>query len=178
MKKFIVCLIVAITLSNCEIKVKTSNAQISRVTEEEWIKTSESTGVFVKRLNIDEGYYKKDEGYEYFSFRAGSYSGYNQFRELLCESILYVKPEKVWENCESYIGKPFYELINFSDCEGTMGPIVSKKLHEDFIKHRDKFETYLKNIEDGVFVNYYMNVNNSFTKAFEMTSEGGVLIFA
>jgi hypothetical protein len=53
MKKFIVCLIVAITLSNCEIKVKTSNAQISRVTEEEWIKTSESTGVFVKRLNID-----------------------------------------------------------------------------------------------------------------------------
>lgn len=129
-----------------------------------------------RSLDVEVGYYEYDEGSEYFGFRAGPYSGYNQFRELLCEAILDVKPKMVWERSENYVDKPFYEIINFSDCEGTMGPTVSKKLHNDFVTYREKFESFIKN-KFPFYDTHYMKVYDNFTTGFEMASKGGVLVF-
>lgn len=56
------------------------------------------------------------------SFRAGSYSGYNGWRNWL---------ETIAAGTDA-----FYELINFSDAEGFLGPAVSAKLAEDFKQNR------------------------------------------
>ena len=50
-----------------------------------------------------------------FSFRAGSYGGYNDFRSWLIKAFIGAEPKIVWENGELYRGKPFYELVNFGD---------------------------------------------------------------
>lgn len=76
------------------------------------------------------GFYEVSK--ETFHFRAGSYSGYNRWREWLCETFIETTTGNVWDNPEAYKDKPFVELVNFSDCEGTIGNALCKKLLEDF----------------------------------------------
>jgi hypothetical protein len=70
-------------------------------------------------------------------FRAGSYSGYNHWREQLCAAALGVHPKEVWEDPASFDGRPFVELINFADNEGAIGPKTSAKLLADFQRNPD-----------------------------------------
>lgn len=65
-------------------------------------------------------------------FSIGRYSSYGQWRELLCWISFRVDPEVVWSNEEEYKGKPFFELICMADNEGSIGPLTSKKLANDF----------------------------------------------
>ena len=68
------------------------------------------------------------------NFRAGSYSGYSSFRSWLCQFAMHHSPEPIWSE-ETYSPKdsrPFYQLINFSDCEGTIGATACAKLAKDF----------------------------------------------
>ena len=114
--------------------------------------------------NLQAGYYAADREY---SFRAGSYSGYNRWREWLSELALGVAPETVWHSHEAYKDKPFAELINFSDCEGTLGPKVCAKLAKDF----KDFEAQAKADEDA----YY--VYKEFMTVFELTANNGAVVF-
>lgn len=72
------------------------------------------------------------EGERVTGFRAGSYSGYNRFRADLCRAALGVEPEEVWREPEAWVDRPFYELINFADNEGTIGPEAAADLYADF----------------------------------------------
>jgi hypothetical protein len=114
-------------------------------------------------------YYRTKESEEY-DFRAGSYSSYGQFRRELSETFLNSPPEKVWSNPKSYEGQPFYELVDFSDCEGVIGPEVCAKLHKDFVDGRKKF------VEE-VHSNWSVERYDSWTKALELAKEDGVIIF-
>lgn len=77
-----------------------------------------------------------------YSFRAGSYGSYGQWRETIAKYSGYPLAEYKKYNGEivnSYAagawesnGGIFWELINFSDCEGVLGSIVCKKLANDF----------------------------------------------
>lgn len=87
---------------------------------------------------------------DFMGFRAGSYSGYGMWREELAKlagwpaiphdtSFFSSTPRienkhapSAWEAEEG----PFWELINFSDCEGTIGPVTSAKLAKDFESHQ------------------------------------------
>ena len=90
---------------------------------------------------IMEGFESQADGlepgcYEVFEygierFRAGSYSGYNEWRNWLA-SFVGKTDKAVWEDPDPKI--PFVELINFPDNEGTIGPKTSKKLYKDFVK--------------------------------------------
>ncbi len=82
------------------------------------------------------GWYKIEGS---FRFPAGSYSGYNKWRELLSRLFLFVDPSDVWSRPEHYARQPFVELINFSDCEGFIGPETSGKLRVDFENHEKRF---------------------------------------
>ncbi|MBU8594050.1 hypothetical protein [Bacillus subtilis] len=97
---------------------------------------------------------------ESFSFRAGSYSGYGWWRRKL----------------EEFKGDTaFQELINFADNEGTIGPVVSKKLAKDFNEHADAAREYARTLGDTGEVWLYLY--DDWKKAFEMAAENGAVDF-
>ncbi len=128
---------------------------------------------------------------KYGSFRAGSYGGYNQWRNELANMVGYNGADEVWcdkefdsfknfnlrkDKLKSLSGdivervKPFYELIKFSDAEGVIGSEVCKKLYKDFVD----FDQQAKNhIQDDWFYALY----NDWKKAFKMASENGAVSF-
>lgn len=98
------------------------------------------------------------------AFRAGAYSGYNRWREQLAELAGYT-PEEAWSDAAK--GKPFYELVNFSDFEGTIGPVVAMRLAADFAAFQEKADAH----EDEYFREKYAE----WRKAFEMASDNGAV---
>lgn len=69
---------------------------------------------------------------------------------------------------------PFWELINFSDCEGTIGPVVSAKLAKDFAEwdERAKQHDESAGLNGGLYKRF-----QEWRQAFEMASDGGLVDF-
>lgn len=117
--------------------------------------------------------YLADEGSETFGFRAGSYGGYNQFREQLSLHALGVTPQQVWQRPREYVDKPFFELINFSDCEGQIGPQACADLAKDFAEHTEIRAKLLADEPDG----YYAAKYDDWAKAFALAADTGLVDF-
>ena len=98
-----------------------------------------------------------------YSFTCGSYSGYNNWRSLLKEFSKTLKGNNI-----------FYELIEFSDCEGIIGSVVSKKLYNDFKNNENKAYEYSKKISDG---KYWYNKYKEWENAFKIAKENGAVYF-
>lgn len=119
---------------------------------------------------LEDGYYKYAER---LSFRAGTYSGYNQWRDKLAQ----LAPVCFSPN------RAFLELINFSDCEGTIGPKTSTKLLKDFQNHEQKAkmvgsEAPWDEIEGyGDIQRWFLDRYGSWLKAFKLASDNGAVIF-
>lgn len=94
-----------------------------------------------------------------FNFRAGSYSGYNWWREQL----------KAMREYPS-----FEEQINFADNEGVIGPIVSAKLARDYKENLMKAEAYSNSLDDGI---WWIQQYRNWMKAFDMAADGGAVSF-
>jgi hypothetical protein len=105
-------------------------------------------------------------------FRAGSYSGYGAWRNLLAQTILRVPSSDVWRSRRQFKGKPFVELIDFADNEGCIGPVVSAKLAKDFAQRRNTFAK-------GPLVSEYdLARYDSWAEAFAAAAEGnGFVLF-
>jgi hypothetical protein len=106
-------------------------------------------------------------------FRAGSYGGYNEWREELARlagypavgsDVRHQHAQGAWDAD----GGPFHELINFSDCEGLIGPITSAKLAEDFAAFQDKVPA-----DAGWFAEQYAH----WRVAFDTAARGGFVHF-
>lgn len=107
-------------------------------------------------------------------FRAGSYSGYNEWREELAkmagypvtatDSSRHLHSAGAW----TADGGPFWELIHFSDCDGVIGPVVSAKLAKDFAEYQAKADEI-----GGYFAEKYAD----WRKAFETAAQGGFVDF-
>ena len=115
---------------------------------------------------------------EYFAFHAGSYGGYNQWREQLAELAGYpmgeyvrfgVKSESRCVACWNGEQGSFSELINFADNEGVIGTAVSAKLAQDFAEHQDKADAH----PDERFRDRYAD----WRRAFEMAADSGAVSF-
>jgi hypothetical protein len=110
-------------------------------------------------------------------FRAGSYGGYNNWRNELAQMAGYELTEY-----QSHHGKsegydagawaagsgPFFEHIQFSDCDGTIGPVVSAKLAKDYADHAAKAEQV-----GGRFWDLYQEWQQAFTLA----ADNGAVVF-
>lgn len=95
---------------------------------------------FAERANdLTDGIYRIEGQRQ--DFRAGSYGGYNQWRDTLSRVMLDVPAETVWEHRADYQEAPFYPLIDFSDCEGVIGPQTCALLAYDFARFADKAAT-------------------------------------
>lgn len=84
------------------------------------------------------------------------YSAYNEWRDQLSTFVDEANPYA------------FFELINFSDCEGVIGPLLSKKLALDF----SRFEPRAAEV-GGLFCEIYAE----FKKLFEMAADEGAIQF-
>jgi hypothetical protein len=113
------------------------------------------------------------------SLRAGSYSGYNKFRNLLSLAVLGVKAETAWENVNTYSDKPLWDIINFSDCEGAIDASTSEKLRGQFQSCRTVFEDYITKDTDigDMDTEHYMETYDGMIKCFALGSEDGVVIY-
>lgn len=123
------------------------------------------------------------------SFRAGSYSGYNDWRAWLCFMALNCAPDDVWAHPECYAGKSFVELINFSDCEGIIGSTAAKKLAGDFanwqhgadkikdvlIAHKDDLDLRTRDLEDNVA--WFRKQYTNWRLAMEFAAQDGFVAF-
>ena len=123
------------------------------------------------------------------SFRAGSYSGYSNWRRTLSKMIGW-EIEDLWlhvgtlvqrnenlndvlnESDELKVDIPFVELLNFSDCEGFIGPKTSAKLHADFLEWDEKAK-----VSDPFKGGYFYETYKEWTEAFKVASDGGCVIF-
>ena len=113
------------------------------------------------------------------SFRAGSYGGYNQFRNLLCWAIHGICVEDFW-NSRNWDEEEFGALLDFSDCEGTMCYSVVAELNRSFKNNKKRFREFLKSKESDISlddVQYFMEKYDDWTKATEIASDKGLLIF-
>ena len=120
----------------------------------------------VERLDgHKEGCYRAAEGSRELSFRAGSYSGYNAWRDELSELAQGRPAEEVWADPQG----PFAELIYFSDCKGSIGPNTSAKLLLDF----REFSAKARRQQDLFFMELY----ELWLRAFKLASDGGMVVF-
>ena len=115
-------------------------------------------------------------------FCAGSYGGYNDWRDRLAAMAGYGSSVNVWNDFKSSIRylklkkiegidvhiKPFYELINFSDCEGIIGPEICEKLYQDFVNFEDKAKE-----QEEYFYDRYLK----WKEAFRVASDNGLVKF-
>ncbi len=125
---------------------------------------------------------------EDFGHRAGSYSGYNEWRNLLARVALNLTDEQVWARIdagESYANIPFGELINFSDANGTIGPVASQKLYNDFVQYEkdvlnmlDRFYLKFEEYEiDGDTYQWFKQKYKDWKETFRVASNNGAVIF-
>jgi hypothetical protein len=112
-------------------------------------------------------------------FRAGSYSGYNQFRNMLSNALLGVPSDYVWEDEASFEGKPGYEMVNFSDCQGVISWSIAEKLYNDLVGNRIKFVEYVGSIygADNDETEHLTYVYDNFITAFELAKNNGVVVY-
>jgi len=127
---------------------------------------------------IEAGYYRPTDESIRFGFRVGPYSFYNRFRETLSLCMHGVEPVEIWNSVDEYSGRPFVEMIDFSDCDGKLGGQVCHKLHADFEENRSLFKKYIDSqgwSEEQI--EYHLSTYEDFTKAFEIGRDEGVVIF-
>lgn len=111
-------------------------------------------------------------------FRAGSYSGYNLWREELAKLAGYPAlsdPRRDRSGPRHDVGAwnadsgPFWELINFSDCEGVIGATVAAKVLRDFVEFQPKADAH----QGDWFRDRYA----LWRKAFELAANDGAVSF-
>lgn len=105
-----------------------------------------------------------------FSFRDGSYFGYNVWREKLSLVAIGVVPMAVWNSPDKFYEKPFYYLINFSDCEGYIAGEPAKKLAKDFHEFRSI-------VEEHEFDWHFKDKYDKWRAAFDLAADNGTVAF-
>ncbi len=103
----------------------------------------------------------------------GAYSYYGAWRDQLAKLAGYPpvvgRPRPYSEGAWAATEGPFWELINFTDCDGVLGTAVCQKLAEDFAD----YEESARLLEDEEFLCTYLQ----FKAAVEWASDGGAVVF-
>ena len=116
-----------------------------------------------------QGIYKRLEGSEEFEVESMGYSGYNNWRTQLWQLANDVDEDIISENPDEWKDKPFFLLVHFPDCEGTISTAACAKLHAQFVEYREKAEE----LDDPGFLETYDEI----MEALELAKDDGVLIF-
>ena len=104
-----------------------------------------------------------------------SYGRYNVWREHLSRSVLGATPHEVWADPDAYADRPFFELINFADNEGTIGPVSAGDLLADFADGKNR-DLYLIGVPEGAETRWG-RIYDAWT-GLELAADGGMVAFA
>lgn len=120
-------------------------------------------------------YSLKDES-ESLDFRAGSYGGYGIFRGMIADLAMGVNTyhdRSIFNDINAYRDEPFWEFVNFSDCEGVMGPQCCENLYLDFTTYRDDWVAKV----NAADFNWYVDLYDQWTQAFNLGRQDGIVSF-
>lgn len=119
---------------------------------------------------LDSTIYYKCTG-KMLSFSGGTYEEYGAFKDHLAQIAGFKNAKDVWhKNTMGY----FVELINFSDYEGTIGPILCSKLYKDFKDMYQRAEHYFAQIPNS---NKFWNCYKNWLKALKYAQQDGAILF-
>lgn len=83
----------------------------------------------------------------------GSYRLYADWRDWLSRSFIGVPAAEI--DADEHRGQPFYELIDFSDSSGFLGPDAVETLSRNFDGWEHELEGHLEKLEtDGLYLAY------------------------
>lgn len=123
---------------------------------------------------IEGPWYRFTAETETLGFGAGRYVSYSQWRDALASFVGHVSARHYWtEGAEDW---PFFELISFSDNEGTIGPEAARDLLEDFRAWRDRYYAAYE-AESNVLDGWYRQKYDDWTRACELAADGGLIDF-
>lgn len=118
---------------------------------------------------ITAGCFEVTEATASHGFRAGSYSGYNAWRQDLADRF---NPYR--ENGQPSPEGPFYELIWFSDAEGTICQLAAVNLLTAFRQHKIEYRTAHLDTERG---DWFVQKYADWTRACELAADNGLIDF-
>jgi hypothetical protein len=106
-----------------------------------------------------------------FAFRGGPYSYYNRWRQQLSLLVTGLPPHQLWNARDLAETRrlPFYLLIDFSDCEGAIGPWAAQVLARQFAQFQTQADAY----DDDDFRELYAD----FRRGFELVGDAGIMVF-
>lgn len=107
-----------------------------------------------------------------------SYGWYGCWRETLAKAVLGVEPVAVWTDFDSWRARPFFELINFADSEGCIGPEACADLLSDFQNpdHRAAYEAVAADMRDPL--DTWMSVWSSWVTGLALAVDGGFVHYS
>lgn len=137
---------------------------------------------------------KEEEGFMVWNWKTEnlfrvpsiSYSTYGNWRECLCKYIIGRSLQDAWDQArtakEEHEPYPSdgYLIVDFSDCEGTIGPTAARKLYDFFSAGAAKLDSLPDHLQfDGgqyrdsgtMPKSYFVGRYNQFMEAFKIASE-------
>ncbi len=117
--------------------------------------------------------------HEQYHFRAGSYSGYNVFRDWISQQILGKTQDDVCHlirdcNPATYPDQGIVWLVYFSDCEGIISGERCEPILAGLEKHKDRLFAATKSFANSV---YYHEKVEDWIKALALAVDGGFVKF-
>jgi hypothetical protein len=126
-----------------------------------------------RAVDVPNGVYRYERCEHVFS---RSYGTYNRWREMLANLAGYARHPTEKDECHIHSrtaweaeSGPFWELINFTDCDGVLGAQTCKKLLLDF----EAFEAAAAAHADSWFSEIY----RTFHQAIRLAADGGAVKF-
>jgi hypothetical protein len=138
--------------------------------EDYWLSKPNGAGFEGHLVGTEPGRYVYTSASLRHEFYGGSYPCYNAWREAFSRFALGVESGIVWKNPEQFAGRPFVELINFTNCDGRIGAWLAAKLAHDFRRQKPRA---VKRFEKRCPIALY----EDFATAFALAAQDGVLEF-
>lgn len=117
---------------------------------------------------LQEGWYHIPEGSDSLGFRAGSYSGYNQFRSVVVYAMSGLCDRDYWSSGD-HDNAPLRSWLHFSDCEGVLGPKTCAKLYREACEVADRVRPMLDERDQYIW--------DKFVAAFKLAADTGCVRF-
>lgn len=101
-----------------------------------------------------------------------AYSSFGEWRRKLARSVLGMDLSAVWADPDAFRGRPLFELLNFADNEGVIGPAAAADLLADFREHRDVIPS------DEIEFPGITPLPDRWIQGLELAADGGLVRFS
>ena len=80
-----------------------------------------------------------------------SYAGYGLYRDRLARAVIGMEYRKLLNFIGQHGDAPYFDLLNFADNEGVIGPVAARRLADDFASTPVKFdEAWMNKFHDDL----------------------------